>query len=164
MSDLISQREGIFMKMKSTVRSILGVTLLEIMLVLAIAAMIIVMSVRYYQSATNSQQAAAAFNQAIAINAAMDALSAVSGDYSTVGGTTAVTNYIGATKTPSGGTIAVTAAAATPSKFSVTLPLTASTCTTVLAQVNGISKIKNSGTAAACDASNVLTYTYDKTQ
>ncbi len=37
--------------------SVLGVTLLEIMLVLAIAAMVVVMSIRYYQAARASQQA-----------------------------------------------------------------------------------------------------------
>jgi len=36
-------------------RRMSGVTLLEIMLVLAVAAMVIVMSIRYYRNATNSQ-------------------------------------------------------------------------------------------------------------
>lgn len=66
--------------MKSLSRSA-GVTLLEIMLVLAIAAMIIVMSVRYYQSASSSQQATAAFAQVQAITAAADTLAQMSGDY-----------------------------------------------------------------------------------
>lgn len=67
--------------MKRVVKSALGVTLLEIMLVLAVAAMIIVMSVRYYQSANASQQA----NQALAlvqvITASADSLAQASGDY-----------------------------------------------------------------------------------
>ncbi len=37
----------------------LGVTLLEIMLVMAIAAMVIVMSIRYYQQAASNQRVAA---------------------------------------------------------------------------------------------------------
>jgi len=49
--------------MISNKRSVLGVTLLEIMLVLAIAGMIIVMSVRYYQSASASNQANTALQQ-----------------------------------------------------------------------------------------------------
>jgi type II secretory pathway component PulJ len=49
--------------MKKQARSILGVTLLEIMLVLAVAAMIIIMSVRYYESANSSQQANATLQQ-----------------------------------------------------------------------------------------------------
>jgi Tfp pilus assembly protein PilE len=45
--------------MKRTFKSMLGVTLLEIMLVMAIAAMVIVMSIRYYQSASSNQRVAA---------------------------------------------------------------------------------------------------------
>lgn len=67
--------------MKKFAKSVLGVTLLEIMLVLAIAAMIIVMSVRYYQSASSSQQANSVLNQVLAITAAADSLSQSSGSY-----------------------------------------------------------------------------------
>lgn len=42
--------------MKRTNKSMMGVTLLEIMLVLAIAALVIVMSIRFYQSASSSQK------------------------------------------------------------------------------------------------------------
>lgn len=59
-----------------------GVTLLEIMLVLAIAAMVIVMSVRYYQSASMSQQANATLAQIQAITAAADSLAQGTGTYS----------------------------------------------------------------------------------
>lgn len=68
--------------MKRFYKSMLGVTLLEIMLVLAIAAMIIVMSVRYYQSASSSQQANALLEQLQAITAAADGLAQASGSYS----------------------------------------------------------------------------------
>lgn len=68
--------------MRRFARSVLGVTLLEIMLVLAIAAMIIVMSVRYYQSASASQQANAILQQLQAITAAADSLSQSTGSYS----------------------------------------------------------------------------------
>lgn len=60
----------------------LGVTLLEIMLVLAIAAMVIVMSVRYYQSASTSQQTNALLAQIQAITAAADSLAQGTGSYS----------------------------------------------------------------------------------
>src|SRR5690348_8673772 len=62
--------------------SLLGVTLLEIMLVLAIAAMVIVMSVRYYQSASSSQQTNAVLSQIQAITAAADSLAQGTGTYS----------------------------------------------------------------------------------
>lgn len=62
-------------------RNALGVTLLEIMLVLAIAALIIVMSVRYFQSASISQQAVAFVTQAEAIAAAQNSLSQGTANY-----------------------------------------------------------------------------------
>ena len=51
-----------------------GVTLLEIMLVLAIAAIIIVLSVRYYQTTTTAQQANAFLAQLQAIQTTVDQL------------------------------------------------------------------------------------------
>ena len=68
--------------MKRFAKSMLGVTLLEIMLVLAIAAMIIVMSVRYYQSASASQQVNAVLQQIQGITAAADGLAQATGSYS----------------------------------------------------------------------------------
>ncbi len=70
--------------MKRTLRTMLGVTLLEIMLVLAIASMVIVMSIKYYQSATSSQQANAVLAQIQSIQAAADSISQGAGGYSTV--------------------------------------------------------------------------------
>lgn len=67
--------------MKRFYKSALGVTLLEVMLVLAIAAMIIVMSVRYYQSASSSQQANAVLEQIQGIVSAADSLSQANGAY-----------------------------------------------------------------------------------
>jgi len=69
--------------MKS-VKSTLGVTLLEVMLVLAIAAMIIVMSIRYYQSASSSQQANTVLQQIQGIVAAADSLTQATGAYSNI--------------------------------------------------------------------------------
>lgn len=65
--------------MKRSFKSILGVTLLEIMLVLAIAAMVIVMSIRYYQSASLNQKIAATLNSITAIMAAGESYLAATG-------------------------------------------------------------------------------------
>lgn len=54
-NSLLNKEESI---MKRPFKTVLGVTLLEIMLVLAIAAMIVVMSIRYYQSASLNQKVA----------------------------------------------------------------------------------------------------------
>lgn len=69
--------------------NILGVTLLEVMLVLAVAAMIILMSVKYYQSATTNQQLAALMNFVQAVTAAADSLSSGTGAYNSTDGATA---------------------------------------------------------------------------
>lgn len=74
--------------MKRVVKTALGVTLLEIMLVLAIAAMIIVMSVRYYQSASSSQQANTLLQQIQGIVSAADSLAQAKGAYSAIDNTT----------------------------------------------------------------------------
>jgi type II secretory pathway pseudopilin PulG len=73
--------------MKQSIKSILGVTLLEIMLVLAIAAMIIVMSVRYYQTASTAEDVNAALEQIQAISVGIDSLLQGSGSYSSAVGT-----------------------------------------------------------------------------
>ncbi len=65
--------------MKRSFKSVLGVTLLEIMLVLAIAAMVIVMSIRYYQSASLNQKIAATLNNITAIVAAAESYLAAAG-------------------------------------------------------------------------------------
>ena len=70
--------------MKRFIRSMLGVTLLEIMLVLAVAAMIIVLSVRYYQSASANQQANSLLQQLEAITAIADGIGQANNSYSTV--------------------------------------------------------------------------------
>ena len=68
--------------MKRFARSSSGVTLLEIMLVLAVAANILVMSIRFYQTATANQQANAALQMIEGITAAADSLKQATGSYS----------------------------------------------------------------------------------
>lgn len=69
--------------MNKVMRAVRGVTLLEVMLVLAIAAMIIVMSVRYYQSAQASSQSNAFVSQIQAYVAAAENLSQGTGSFTT---------------------------------------------------------------------------------
>ena len=100
--------------MKQLKKSILGVTLLEIMLVLAIAAMVIVMSVRYYQTATTAQQTNAIIEQLQAISVAADSLAQATGSYASSFTTSTYTSQLGALlpakpfNTPWGTTIAIT--------------------------------------------------------
>lgn len=67
--------------MKRLAKSVFGVTLLEVMLVLAIAAMIIVMSIRYYQTASSNQQANSFLAQSQAIVTAAEQMAQSTGSY-----------------------------------------------------------------------------------
>lgn len=64
------------MKIIKSLKTVVGVTLLEILLVLAISASIILMSVRYYGSATSSLQANSILEQIQALTATIDNYSA----------------------------------------------------------------------------------------
>lgn len=67
--------------MNKSTKSMFGATLLEIMLVLAVAAMIIVMSVRYYQSANQGQQSNAFVEQIQGITATVESVAQSGGGY-----------------------------------------------------------------------------------
>lgn len=147
--------------MKKMSKSILGVTLLEVMLVLAIAAMVIVMSVRYYQSATANQQANSLMQQIQGITAAADGLAQGSGSYSAVDGA-AVAQLMpgGATsglKTPWGTTITITGGLST---YTVSIPtVPANVCPLIVSQLAGNKKF-TSVTPATCNATGASTVGY----
>jgi Tfp pilus assembly protein PilE len=142
--------------MKHLIKAAVGVTLLEIMLVLAVAAMIVVMSIRYYQAAQTSQKANLALSEAQAIMAAMDNLG-VSAGYGGVTQTnlSAVAGSLNM-KTPNGGSVVLGTVTATT--YTITMPLTAATCPSVSAKLQGNSKI-----TATCSGNN-LAFTYNNTQ
>lgn len=150
--------------MKKRLSNMHGVTLLEIMLVLAIAAMIIVMSVRYYQSATSSQQANTTLSQIQAITAAADSLAQASGNYATGLGSGAanLTPLLPGSglNTPWGDTIVVTPGGA--SSYTVNLGnVPSGVCPLIKSKLannnhfTGVSAITCSATAATA-----FTYTY----
>ncbi len=97
--------------MRSSLKKMQGATLLEVMLVLAIAAMIIVMSIRYYQTAQQNQQANAFVSQIQAIVAAADSMATATGSYTGVISTAAMSAMLpaGGLMTPWGTAITVTA-------------------------------------------------------
>ena len=145
--------------MKKFGKSILGVTLLEIMLVLAVAAMIIVMSVRYYQSATSSQQANSTLQMIQGIAAAADGLAQGTGTYSSVttatvgplmpGGLTTIT-------TAWGTTVTITGAAST---YTVTIKTTpAQVCALLASRLAGNPKFTNMSACGTTAADFVYTY------
>lgn len=130
-------------------RSMLGVTLLEIMLVLAIAGMIIVMSVRYYQTASSSSQANAITQQVQAIIAAEEAYLQSNGTY---GSSTQVAPLLptNALATPWNTTITLTA---TSGQLSITIPgMPTQVCALVDGRLKANSRITGGGLPACSTA------------
>lgn len=149
--------------MKRFAKSVLGVTLLEIMLVLAIAAMIIVMSVRYYQSATANQQANAVLQMVSGITAAADSLAQSTGNYSQA--TQASIESLmpnQSMQTPWGGTITVSGGSGSTYQVSISstpVPV----CVLMKARLTASSKY-TAVSSNACSSVSAFTYTYDSTQ
>ncbi|MHB1947947.1 MAG: type IV pilin protein [Gammaproteobacteria bacterium] len=141
----------------------LGVTLLEIMLVLAIAAMVIVMSIRYYQSATQSSEANDIMSQIIAITAAADNLSQGAGTY-TAASTNAIKAVVGSAnlRTPWTTGSSAYAVSGGTSSYTITVnTLPAGVCTSIAAKINtgSGSHFTSSACTAAGNASSVsITY------
>jgi type II secretory pathway pseudopilin PulG len=144
--------------MKKHIKSIAGVTLLEIMLVLAIASMVIVMSIRYYQNATNSENTNIVLEEVQNITAASDNLAQGLGSYSGVNATN-VASVAGASnmKTPYGSAITIGTGGA--STYTVTIPsLPPAVCAALASKLAANSKY----TAPVCTASTgTVTYTYN---
>jgi Tfp pilus assembly protein PilE len=129
----------------------LGVTLLEIMLVLAIAAMVIVMSIRYYQSASISQKINSAINTITGIVAAGENYLNAKGTYSgiSMSGLSVFLPGGGATSSPWGGLVSLSGAGA--ATYTIIMPnVPADAC----AQMNALLKTNNKVTipASGCAA------------
>ena len=154
--------------MKKSPKSLLGVTLLEIMLVLAIAAMIIVMMLRYYQSASSSQQANSVLNQVLAITAAADSLAQPSGSYQVANISTAsleplLPNGSNAFITPWG--TSITIGSPQSNSYQVTIPDTPSgVCPLLISKLNTNNHYSNltPATPDACTRGGAtsISYTY----
>lgn len=145
--------------MKRSYRTMLGVTLLEIMLVLAIAAMVIVMSIRYYQSANASEQVNAASSMLTAMVAAADGLAQSSGSYVGVVSDAAIDPLLPAHSNtlPWGGTATIGTVTATT--FTVTFnSIPANVCPLLSAKYNGTDKHFTSG---GCATAGTLAITYN---
>lgn len=143
--------------MKRFARTMAGVTLLEIMLVLAIAAMIVVMSIRYYQSASSNQQANTALSQVQAVMAAMDNLGMAAGYESANQDKLAAIVGSANMVTPTGGDISLDSK--TKTTYQISVPLNTTICPSVAAKLEGNEKL----TVQPC-ADGTLTFSYDSTK
>lgn len=108
--------------MKRSFKSALGVTLLEIMLVLAIAAMVIVMSIRYYQSASTNQKINVTLNNITGIVAAGESFLAATGTFTGMAATAFNPYLPGGAMPNSGFGGPMTVAATSASTYTITLP------------------------------------------
>ena len=142
-----------------TKKSLLGVTLLEVMLVLAIAAMIIVMSVRYYQSAATAQQTSGLLLQINNITSIGDSLAQGAGTYKVVSQSAVEALMPNKNMTaPWGSGISISKSAATT--YVVTVSSTpAGVCNQILPKL----KANDKYTGANCDNTKAssLVYTYN---
>jgi type II secretory pathway pseudopilin PulG len=144
--------------MKKSLQSILGVTLLEIMLVLAIASMVIIMSIRYYQSASNNQKVNAGLNTITGIVAAGESVMGATGSLPVGAAGTAndIRPYLPGNAMPNspwGGPI--TLAGVTATSYSITLN-TGAGCAQFLALITQNSKFSTSSTCTANTVNSVV--------
>jgi hypothetical protein len=135
------------------------------MLVLAIAAMVIVMSVRYYQTATSSAQVNTVIEQIQSITAAADGLTQGSGSYLTSNISSATVSPLlpnNGLTLPWGATIAF-GAAATATSYLITLnSVPSNECPLIKAKITANSHF-TSPTACAVGATTNLIVSYTST-
>ncbi|MCE3239031.1 MAG: bfpA [Gammaproteobacteria bacterium] len=129
--------------MKKFLQKIAGVTLLEIMLVLAIAAMVIVMSIRYYQSASLNQQINAAVQAVTSVIAAGESYRSGTGSYAGINDNN-LKGYLPKSQMPVvwGQHISTSIVAGATGAYTITIPVPAAAClplTNLL--INGSSKV-----------------------
>lgn len=117
--------------MKQSFKKMLGVTLLEIMLVLAIAALVIVMSIRFYQSASTSNKVNAGVSLVQGIVAAGENYLNATGSFSAISNTTLLPYLPGSAMptSPWGGDVTVKSTGA--NSYTIAMPVTGpqSVCT-----------------------------------
>ena len=140
-------------------RTILGATLLEVMLVLSIIALIILMSVRYYQATSNASQTqqVLALIQAITASADNLAMGSATG-YSQNATASNITSLAGASVlvSPWGGTVSISGQ--TPTSYAVNIPgAPGPVCTNVTNKL----KTNTKYTSLACGGK--ISYTYNST-
>jgi len=138
--------------------SMLGVTLLEILLVLSISAAIIISSVRYYESATFSLYANTSLEQIQAITAAVDHFTAGTFSYEGVS-TTVLATLLPSQSLGTGWGTNIAISAADPNSYSVVLPgMPAKVCPFV---INRLETNKHYQVTSTCNpTASDFTYTY----
>jgi uncharacterized protein (UPF0333 family) len=149
--------------MKKIIRH-LGVTLLEVLLVLAVAALIIVMSVRYYQSANISQQANSVLSQLSAIAAAVNNISQATGSFSKISNSKIIPLMpVNGLRTPWGSTINVEPKeGGSPTGYTVSIPNVPNGVCQIIDSYISVDKVHYTpGSCTDGSATEAYTYSYD---
>jgi len=147
--------------MKRHLKSIAGVTLLEIMLVLAVASLIIVMSIRYYKTSIDNQNSNVILEDISAVMAAADGIAASGNTYTNVT-TAGVTGVLGSynSVTPYGGTFTISSPSASGYVGAVAL-VPSSVCGALVGKMTGMPHL--SAAVPTCSATGLLQWTYNIT-
>ena len=118
--------------MKTVFKKVLGVTLLEVLLVLVIASLVLVMSIRYYQNATNSAKANSAFDLVGSVISAADSYINAGNAASTITSATVLAGYFSGGTVPTspfGANQAITITGASNGSYTIGIPeVTAGAC------------------------------------
>lgn len=140
--------------------TMVGATLLEVLLVLAIIALIILMSLRYYQSTNAANQTEQVMSTISAITAAADNVSLGTADgYSNVTAAN-MAPILGSTNMNSPWGTPITFSAGTATTYSVTIPKpTTAICSAIQTKLKANSKY----TKVTCTDGDNLSYTYNST-
>ncbi len=143
--------------MKQSFKSARGVTLLEIMLVLAIAAMVVVMSIRYYQTASLNQKVASTMNNIVGVVAAGESYFSATNSASGISSTT-LAPYMPGSAMPNsawGGLMTATGSASVTNQFTIDVPnVPAAGCSQIKNLLSSNSKLS---TSAACTTAGTMT-------
>lgn len=140
-------------------KSMLGVTLLEILLVLVIASLVIVMSLRYFTSATNQQKISSGIDMVQSIVAGAETYRLQNGTYSGV----SLDNIKAAMSlkdilSPWGGVVAV--ASTGSNSYTINIPTVPGyACTPLVKAVTQNAKITTDSTCAAGTAEGAVKFT-----
>ena len=147
--------------MKKHIKSIAGVTLLEIMLVLAVASMVIVMSIRYYQNAQNSENSNIILEEIQNISAAADNVAQGTNTYSSVTSSN-ITAIAGSNNMITPYQTSITIGAAATTSYPVTVAnIPAAVCQSIVAKLKANNKFSAQTCAAGTGNAMNLSYTFN---
>jgi len=141
--------------MKNLSRSIAGITLLELMLVLAIAGVVIAMSIKYYQQAATNQRIAAGMGVVSSVVSAVESYRLTNKPISSIEKVADIQDFFPSTKIPVSpwDNTPITVAGDSSNSYQMTISTTdAAACKVFAEQIEG-----QQGFVADCDGGTTAT-------